>query len=989
MQALGRFLGRALLVVASVAVVLGVVECGIRVSGSAPLPPTAAGGFRADNPLLRLLKPHECKNSGSADGPYFVDVCTNGLGLRDRDHPPGESPRVLGVGDSFTFGWGVEQNDTFLSHLERALRLGIPSERAGVWNAGLSYTSQAHQGELLRHIYDRIRPDAVVLAFSEDNDIDENIVWNPNLGVYPESGEIPASSVDAYREGLRAVEFRDFLFRHSALVRFFRQRHLRASMAAEVATLDARLAAHGLTGAPIGKMVEDEARRRFLQTFSHKYDDDWKLTEILLDRMERYVADRRGKLVLLRIPSRMSVEDASWTSARRRFCGADVATSERSCGTLDRGHTATRLATYASARKLAYVDPEGELRAATARGEKMYLPEDIHLSRLGHARVGDYLARTVVPLLGGKLPETPSNPGPAVKHRQVGAYWYPWYRATDWSSFTDYTPKGGAYVSTDPTTIARQLQTAERGDLDFLMVELLADHNPESQFNNKAVTTLVDSLSARRRRGFADLKFAIMSDIYLGEADIATPERWLDATRKHLDQIWTRFVEPYRDAYVEVDGKPLLAIFSPAVPIDDPRFTIVRPYWVSHEQWKDWDRKKELLPFWDTYPQTVTDARFMSVIPGYNDWRLERQPQVGPYLPRLGGRTFLGQWRRAFETDPEVVLVYSYNEYYEQSQIEPTVEQGDRYLVLNQLLSRRFKDGKPLDVPTMERLADAVEPPAKAGEEKVSWLPIDDPRITQKGFERVADGRAAFRDEAELEFDVESEQAFVLGIAHPPSFERCAGLSVTIAGAGPDKTGTFSTELTQLSILRDCPLPKTVGHVKLVLRRIPARANCHDSGARPIVLSGVTRYPLSTAERLNFRVDEPNVRLTGFWDIETPSSGPFSWSREKSSILLSGLVPGTKYRVTVSFRDTAGFGNVELGADPAHFTSIVITPGRTATLEEPLAVSRDGTLEISMKTPTWSPHERFGSEDLRALGLAVRLVTLDRIEGAGAPRDRR
>src|SRR5437773_10138849 len=100
MTGLGKFWGRALIVIASVLVVLGVVECGVRVSGTAPLPDTAARGFRPENPLLRLLRPNECKTFGSVDGPYVAEVCTNALGLRDRDHSPGEAPRVLGLGDS-------------------------------------------------------------------------------------------------------------------------------------------------------------------------------------------------------------------------------------------------------------------------------------------------------------------------------------------------------------------------------------------------------------------------------------------------------------------------------------------------------------------------------------------------------------------------------------------------------------------------------------------------------------------------------------------------------------------------------------------------------------------------------------------------------------------------------------------------------------------------------------------------------------------------
>jgi hypothetical protein len=988
MVSLRRPLGRALLVVASVLATLGMVECGVRVSGRAPLPATRAGGFRPDHPLLRLLRPSACEDAGSLDGPYFVEVCTNTLGLRDRDHREGENPRVLGVGDSFTFGWGVEENDTFLAHLERGLRIGLPEVKPGVWKAGLSYTSQVHQDVLLRHLYDTIRPDLVVLAFAEDNDIDENIVWNPNVGTFPEHGEIPPDVVEAYRESFRGAVARDWLFRHSALVRFFRGRHLRASLAAEVDVLDARLEAHGLTGAPLGRMVADEARRRFLQAFSDKYDEDWRVTEILLDRIDRYVAERHGKLVLVRIPSRMSVEDDAWAGAVERFCGRDAKATQRACGNLDRAHTTRRLAAYAGARGLAYVDPEDALRAAASRGEALYLPEDIHLSRLGHARLGERLAEAVVPELGGILPDAPVKKEARPRSRQVGAYWYPWYRADDWSSFTDYTPKGGAYRSTSTEAIARQLHWAERGELDFLMIELLADHNPESAFNNEAVDSMVNALIERRRRGYSGLQFAVLTDIFVGEAHITSVDKWLEATRSHLDQVWTRFVEPYRDAYVHVDGKPLVGIFSPDVAIDDPRFTIVRPYWVSHEQWKDWGRKSELIPFWDIAPQAVTDPRFVSVVPGYNDWRLERRPQVAPYVPRLGGRTFVEQWRRVFEIDPEVVLVYSFNEYFEQTQIEPTVEQGDRYLLLNQLLARRYKDGRPLLDSEIELLPEAIEPPPRRDEEKVAWLPIDDPRLSRTGLEDAGPGKAALHAEAEIGLDVDGAHAFVLGVGHLPTFERCTLLSLGIEGRDAEETRRVRTELGQLAVLRDSPVPGGAGRLKLVIRKVQAGDGCPDS-ARPILITGVARYPLQTAERLNFYVFDERVRLEGFWTIEAPPSGSFVWSRDVSTITVSGLTPGTRHQATLTFRDTAGFGNVELGPEPGRLERVVITPGKTATLSEPLVVSEEGTLAITMKTPTWRPSERFDSTDTRALGLAIRLITLDRVDGVSSPHDAR
>jgi hypothetical protein len=953
---------------------IGGIEGCLRLFAVAPLA-APAGEFRNELSWLGLPEPERCTSTGKLDGPFFVEVCTNRLGLRDRDHAPGEAPRVLVLGDSFTFGAGVEQAETFSSILERELRVAVHSTRAGVFNAGVISTSQAHQAVLIHRLFDQIDPDIVVLGFSEEDDIDENIFKNPS--------ETPAG--DHYRGALRPRPV-DFLSRHSATVRLFRHWRLYESMAAEAAAVEQSSKAHGTPEGAPDVVDAGVARRRFLQAFGRQYDGDWRVTEILLERIQRFVAERGKKLVLLRIPSRVSIEDPRWASASARFCGSDRSASAGDSCTSDRSYTARRLWQHAKAGALVYIDPESELRAALAGGKAVYLPEDIHLNRLGHAIVGKRLVEVLAPYLGGKFEASTAPPASPIQHRRVGAYWYPWYRATDWSSITDYSPKGGAYLSTDASAIRRQLHWAEQGELDFLMIELLADHNPESQFNNRAVSSMVDALSERRRRGHSQLKFAMLSDISLANADIVTIDRWLDESKKHLDQIWTRFVEPYPDAYLHVDGKPLVGIFSPPAPIDDPRFTVIRPYWVAHEQWRDWDRKQELLPFWDTYPQAVTDRRFMSVVPGYNDWRLERHPQVAPHLPRLGGHTFAEQWSRVFEVAPELVLVYSFNEYFEQTQIEPTLEQGDRYLVLNQIFARRFKDGRRLGAGEAARLVEALEPPARSTDEKVSWLPVFDDRVTHRGLEDVGNGRAAFRDQAELEFDVRSEGPFIVGVGHAPSFDRCTGLSVTVVGAGEEKARTFSGELSQLSILRDLPLPKTVERLKLRLRRIAGASDCSDAAKKPILVTGIARYPFSAVERLTFDVADRRVSLEGFWDVETPPSGPFAWSGGSSTIKLSNLTPGVRHRVTLILRDTGNFDSIEMGTDPRHLKRVAITPARTATFPDPVGVSPGGTLEIVFKSGRWKPRERFGSEDPRTLGVALRLITLDRVDGAKPDR---
>jgi len=108
------------------------------------------------------------------DRPYMdargcARVEINSLGIRDRpdltwEKPPGER-RVLCLGDSFTFGWGVDAASTWVRRVETDLRT-----RAGLGDvrtvncgaAGTLYVDEYWWG--LRDRFGRLQPDAVVVS---------------------------------------------------------------------------------------------------------------------------------------------------------------------------------------------------------------------------------------------------------------------------------------------------------------------------------------------------------------------------------------------------------------------------------------------------------------------------------------------------------------------------------------------------------------------------------------------------------------------------------------------------------------------------------------------------------------------------------------------------------------------------------------------------------------------------------------------------------
>jgi len=103
-----------------------------------------------------------------------VHVTTNEMGLREKpigSKQPAEF-RILILGDSVTFGWGVREEDTFPRRLEVNLgrELGVPVR---VINSGVGSYNTEQELAFLRLRGPQIAPDLVLLLYV-DNDIEIN-----------------------------------------------------------------------------------------------------------------------------------------------------------------------------------------------------------------------------------------------------------------------------------------------------------------------------------------------------------------------------------------------------------------------------------------------------------------------------------------------------------------------------------------------------------------------------------------------------------------------------------------------------------------------------------------------------------------------------------------------------------------------------------------------------------------------------------------------
>lgn len=123
---------------------------------------------------MRSARPNMTFTHRSPDGIFHFE--TNEQGFRNREATPyAKRPnelRVLVLGDSHTFGYEVNQEQTYSAVTEKRLReKGID---ATVINAGLSGTGTGEQLVFLEQEGMRYQPDYVVLGFFS-NDFDDNL----------------------------------------------------------------------------------------------------------------------------------------------------------------------------------------------------------------------------------------------------------------------------------------------------------------------------------------------------------------------------------------------------------------------------------------------------------------------------------------------------------------------------------------------------------------------------------------------------------------------------------------------------------------------------------------------------------------------------------------------------------------------------------------------------------------------------------------------
>lgn len=358
------WLQRLLLIVGGGLVTLVVLELALWVAHY-PLTNFPQGMFQEDERIgYHRLSPDFHGTVRSWEVNYQVD--TNAIGMRGGALRTRQEVgwRLLGLGDSFTFGVGVDEEHTYLRQLEHLLNHEGRSSAAGsveVLNAGVPGYGTVHELRYLERIGLRYEPDLVLLGFYVANDLSDNA---PQSLRTVQGFLVPQGQVNF-------VNVKIWLRHH------FRTYACVADTLKHQKRLGDILAHVGLVKlADPGMNVRYQAVQFYLKAPPAEVLAMWQQAEELLVRMRNLLQQHDSRLVVVIIPDRISVYER-WLERAVRQAG-------RSIAEFDGAQPHHTLAALCQRHQIPFLDLLPVMRETASQESGLYFDYDGHWTPAGH-----------------------------------------------------------------------------------------------------------------------------------------------------------------------------------------------------------------------------------------------------------------------------------------------------------------------------------------------------------------------------------------------------------------------------------------------------------------------------------------------------------------------------------------------------------------------------------------------------------------------------
>lgn len=357
------------------------------------VPAARLGSMQEDNlyiwqpgdtrPLPFAIKPNFEQVFRSLDGQFTSTIQTNNVGMRGTVDYHGEHADIACIGDSFTFGWGVNDGETYCDHL----RAQFADQR--VLSYGFAGFTTPHYYLYLKRFPERI-PDTLVLGLYPDNDfsfdVEDTVLRLDDSGALQsaklsrryvqEDGSLgvrqryETSRVWAIRRAVTSYSYTGKLL-YAAWNRLIRMGTAEGSAAVRGASRWAWFSrvAHAQVANPSGRVagrapqVDGDVWEAF--------DKNERIGLEYVEKIHRLMRERGGRLIVLLIP--MSADVGRKTPSKNW----------------------ERYKTWFSNTQIESIDPFVTFVKHRAEGRNPYFPGDGHWAPFGHRLAADMLIEYV------------------------------------------------------------------------------------------------------------------------------------------------------------------------------------------------------------------------------------------------------------------------------------------------------------------------------------------------------------------------------------------------------------------------------------------------------------------------------------------------------------------------------------------------------------------------------------------------------------------
>lgn len=291
--------------------------------------------------------------------------------------------------------------------------------------------------------------------------------------------------------------------------------------------------------------------------------------------------------------------------------------------------------------------------------------------------------------------------------KMLWAFYYPWYIMNSWQSPYLLDRPAEPYVYDDPMAIARQIDQAQQAGIDGFVVSWAG---PDSN-SNQILPTLLDLALARNFQ--VSIYFETLGEN--GPQPVNVIEDWLTYLLSTYSQ---------HPAFAQFDDQPVVFIWasrSMELSVWQRIFTTLRDQGLD-ARYMAMDFEATALDVFDglhTYAvidipdlaQTMQDAgrgaRYYDLLdpdaatklwiataqPGNDDHLLPGR-DGGLVIDRQGGDYYRSTFEAALSSEPDWIVITSWNEWWEHTYIEPSQLYGTLYLDITREYATRWKDAE-------------------------------------------------------------------------------------------------------------------------------------------------------------------------------------------------------------------------------------------------------------------------------------------------------